>query len=345
MVGGCTVIAVALKKPAFSGLLMCVCVFVCPPFGLCGRSEIARHMPRRIGKRCRERWENHLKAGLRKDRWSAEEETVLIEARERLGNRWTDIAKMLDGRSVNQCKNHWYSIARRQSAQATTPTDASPSKPTPTCTAKSTPPKTHSKPKKATPTHTSTTSLDPPAAPAAPQPASHALHASSALLALAAGAAMVSTSSSTHPTTHLTSIPTTTDAPRRKRQLSSASPDPYTAPLAAPGRKPIRFAALPVPAPLPSSHPSLDGPDWSSAEDALLLAGVGESGRRWSSLCKTVLVGRSPVGARARYFALTLGHTQGPLLEPWGDADFKLLREAYRCVGISRFLGTVPFGD
>jgi hypothetical protein len=84
-------------------------------------SQIARVLNGRVGKQCRERWNNHLAPDIKRGSWTEEEEATLIRAHREVGNKWSDIARQLKGRTENSVKNHWNATKRRKDNATSTP--------------------------------------------------------------------------------------------------------------------------------------------------------------------------------------------------------------------------------
>lgn len=77
---------------------------------------VASKMENKGGKQCRRRWQNYLNCDNNKQGgWSPEEDEVLMREHKIVGNKWTEIAKAVGGRTDNAVKNRYAALMTKQS--------------------------------------------------------------------------------------------------------------------------------------------------------------------------------------------------------------------------------------
>ncbi|MED6120965.1 hypothetical protein PIB30_025592 [Stylosanthes scabra] len=81
-------------------------------------SDVAKNAGlQRCGKSCRLRWINYLRPDLKRGAFSSHEEQLIIHFHSLLGNRWSQIAARLPGRTDNEIKNFWNSTIKKRLKQ------------------------------------------------------------------------------------------------------------------------------------------------------------------------------------------------------------------------------------
>ncbi|KAJ3675263.1 hypothetical protein LUZ60_004305 [Juncus effusus] len=85
-------------------------------------SDVARNAGlHRCGKSCRLRWINYLRPDLKRGAFSPQEEDLIIQLHTILGNRWSQIAARLPGRTDNEIKNFWNSTIKKRLKASSSP--------------------------------------------------------------------------------------------------------------------------------------------------------------------------------------------------------------------------------
>ncbi|KAK9107705.1 hypothetical protein Syun_023716 [Stephania yunnanensis] len=75
---------------------------------------IAAKFKDKTTRQCRRRWYTYLNSDFKKGGWSPEEDMLLCEAQRIFGNRWTEIAKVVSGRTDNAVKNRFSTLCKKR---------------------------------------------------------------------------------------------------------------------------------------------------------------------------------------------------------------------------------------
>lgn len=76
--------------------------------------QVSNSIPGRTAKQCRERWRNRLDPSINKSPFTEKEDHVIQQAYEKYGNRWTQIAELLPGRTEDAVKLRWKALNPNQ---------------------------------------------------------------------------------------------------------------------------------------------------------------------------------------------------------------------------------------
>jgi hypothetical protein len=76
-------------------------------------ATIARLMPGRNARQCKDRWVSFLSPDIVNGPWTEEEEALLCEEFAVLGNSWKQITSKFPGRTDINVKSHWAVMQRR----------------------------------------------------------------------------------------------------------------------------------------------------------------------------------------------------------------------------------------
>lgn len=85
--------------------------------GISDWNEIAKLVPERSARQCRERWIKYLSPMTRSDPFTQQEDELLRALHRQLGAKWVKISRHFPGRTDIQIKNRWLVLMRHDRKQ------------------------------------------------------------------------------------------------------------------------------------------------------------------------------------------------------------------------------------
>jgi hypothetical protein len=89
-------------------------------------TEVAKQMPGRNSRQCRERWNNYVNPSISYTPWTEAEDELLETKVAELGASWKIMTGSFPNRSKNQIRNHWFARARQMERKYSQPMQNSP---------------------------------------------------------------------------------------------------------------------------------------------------------------------------------------------------------------------------
>jgi hypothetical protein len=83
-------------------------------FGVNEWHQVARLVPGRSARQCRERWNNYLNPNLYRGEWTPVDDDLLMQRYAEHGPRWVRLARFFPGRSKNSVRNRFLQLSKRE---------------------------------------------------------------------------------------------------------------------------------------------------------------------------------------------------------------------------------------
>ncbi|OHT03548.1 Myb-like DNA-binding domain containing protein [Tritrichomonas foetus] len=76
-------------------------------------ATVAANIPNRTVRQCRERWQLFLNSGVKKGKWTKEEDEILRKKYAEHGSQWKYLENFFEGRTSYNIRNRWISLEKK----------------------------------------------------------------------------------------------------------------------------------------------------------------------------------------------------------------------------------------